>query len=71
MDNCRTIPDGPVFAGWRIIRSDEGRWWASREQPFHEAAQEAGAHRTVDADDEAGLVAAIAVQEHAAEAASL
>jgi hypothetical protein len=41
----------PVFAGWRIMRSDAGRWWATRERPFPRAVEDAGAYRTVDADD--------------------
>lgn len=66
MSNDRA-PVDPVFAGWRIMRSDAGRLWASRETPFPEAAEKAGAYRTVDADDTAELVTAIAVQEQLAE----
>ncbi|MFI6452427.1 hypothetical protein ACIBF6_12790 [Streptosporangium amethystogenes] len=43
-DARSTIP------GWRLILSDAGRLWASREQPFSPAAFHAGAERTVDAD---------------------
>ncbi|WP_204009557.1 hypothetical protein [Sphaerimonospora thailandensis] len=56
--------------GWRVIVSDAGRLWASREKPFSPAAEKAGASRTVDADDEAELAAAVAVQERLAEEAS-
>ena len=60
----------PVFAGWRIMRSDAGRLWATRERPFPVAVEEAGAYRTVDADDLVALCQAIAVQEGIAEEAT-
>lgn len=59
----------PVFAGWRIMRSDAGRWWASRERPFSRAVEDAGAYRTVDADDLVALCRVIAEQEGMAEQA--
>ncbi|MEV0594090.1 hypothetical protein [Nonomuraea cavernae] len=59
----------PVFAGWRIMRSDAGRLWATREQAFPRAVEDAGAHRTVDADDLVGLCQVIAEQEGIAEQA--
>ncbi|MFG1619011.1 hypothetical protein ACGFI3_40185 [Nonomuraea wenchangensis] len=59
----------PVFAGWRIMRSDAGRFWATRERPFPRIVEDAGAHRTVDADDLVGLCQAIAEQEGIAEQA--
>ncbi|MEU6725082.1 hypothetical protein ABZ917_15365 [Nonomuraea wenchangensis] len=59
--------DRPVFAGWRIMRSDAGRFWATRERPFSRAVEDAGAHRTVDADDLVKLCQAIAEQESIAE----
>ncbi|ADG88237.1 hypothetical protein [Thermobispora bispora] len=40
--NHATVP------GWRIWRSDAGRWWATRHQPFPKAAEAIGAARTVD-----------------------
>ena len=61
---------GTEFAGWRIMRSDAGRFWASREQPFPTAAERAGAHRTVDGDDLRELCQAIAEQESLAEVGS-
>ncbi|WP_405086347.1 hypothetical protein [Microbispora sp. NBC_01389] len=51
------------------MRSDAGRLWASREQPFPPAAEEAGACRTVDGDDLRELCQAIAQQESIAEMA--
>ncbi|MCW2876344.1 MAG: hypothetical protein JWQ95_444 [Sphaerisporangium sp.] len=50
--------------------SDAGRWWATREQPYDEAAEKAGAGRTVDADDELELYRAIAEQESIADLAA-
>ncbi|MEO3887303.1 hypothetical protein [Nonomuraea sp. B5E05] len=49
------------------MRSDAGRLWATRERPFPRAVEDAGAHRTVDADDLVGLCQAIAAQEGIAE----
>nr|WP_189179356.1 hypothetical protein [Microbispora rosea] len=63
-----SISDMP-FAGWRIMHSDAGRLWASRERPFPVAAEEAGACRTVDGDDLRELSRAIAEQEAIAEQA--
>ncbi len=57
----------PVFAGWRIMRSDAGRFWATRERAFPRAVEDAGAYRTVDADDLVKLCQAIAAQESIAE----
>ncbi|MFC4585268.1 hypothetical protein [Sphaerisporangium corydalis] len=61
-----THPKEPI-PGWRIFRSDQGRLWATRERPYNETAEKAGAWRTVDADDEPGLCRAIAEQESVAE----
>ncbi|MFI6457866.1 hypothetical protein ACIBF6_40700 [Streptosporangium amethystogenes] len=44
-----TSPETTI-PGWRLILSDAGRLWASREKPFSKAALYAGAERTVDAD---------------------
>ncbi|XVQ83796.1 hypothetical protein ACQP2K_33925 [Microbispora siamensis] len=71
MPNDRATATGTEFAGWRIMRSDAGRFWASREQPFSPAAEEAGACRTVDADDLRELCQAIAHQESLAELAGV
>ncbi|XVQ84976.1 hypothetical protein ACQP2K_40195 [Microbispora siamensis] len=55
---------------WRVWRSDVGRWWATRERPFGFAAEEAGAHRTVDGDDLDELCRVIAEQESLADLAT-
>ena len=39
-----------TIPGWRLILSDAGRLWASRERPFSQVAAHAGAERTVDGD---------------------
>ncbi|WP_231618735.1 hypothetical protein [Nonomuraea sp. SBT364] len=49
------------------MRSDAGRFWATRERRFPVAAEEAGAYRTVDADDLGRLCQVIAEQESIAE----
>ncbi|SET23715.1 hypothetical protein [Nonomuraea wenchangensis] len=70
MTHDRTVAAvSSVFAGWRIMRSDAGRFWATRERPFPRAVEDAGAHRTVDADDLVRLCQAIAEQEGIAEQA--
>ncbi|WP_259402221.1 hypothetical protein [Microbispora sp. H10670] len=51
------------------MRSDVGRFWASRERPFPSEAEQAGACRTVDGDDLRELCKAIAEQESLAEVA--
>ncbi|OPG13116.1 hypothetical protein [Microbispora sp. GKU 823] len=64
-----TLPEPQLHDGWRILRSDAGRLWATRERPFDLAAERAGAFRTVDGDDLAQLHAEIAQQERTAHAA--
>ncbi|WP_030924337.1 hypothetical protein [Streptosporangium amethystogenes] len=52
-----------TIPGWRLILSDTGRLWASREKPFCAVAFHAGAERTVDADNLAALRAETERQE--------
>ncbi|MGC5015091.1 hypothetical protein ACLQ2R_30380 [Streptosporangium sp. DT93] len=49
-DGSTSARVGSVIPGWRLILSDAGRLWASREVPFSLVAFDAGADRTVDAD---------------------
>ncbi|MFF3671087.1 hypothetical protein [Microtetraspora malaysiensis] len=70
MTDGRSASGVPALPGWRVIVSDVGRLWASREAPFPLAAEEAGALRTVDGDDAAELAAAVAEQEHRAKEVS-
>jgi hypothetical protein len=56
-----------TIEGWRIIVSDEGRLWASRVEPFTPDQVDAGAFRTVDADDPDTLRERVATQEAIAE----
>lgn len=60
-----------MLRGWRVFRSDRGRLWACREQPFSRAAEFAGAARTVEADDKPELCARVAAQEALAKVAPL
>ncbi|MBD3136562.1 hypothetical protein IEI92_09790 [Microbispora bryophytorum] len=55
---------------WHVWRSDVGRWWAGRNRPFSLAAEEAGAHRTVDGDDLGELCRVIVEQENLADLAT-
>jgi hypothetical protein len=52
--------------GWRIWRSDAGRFWATREHRFSRAAEQAGAARTVDGDTWTEVCRSIAEQESTA-----
>ncbi|MEU8176455.1 hypothetical protein AB0C14_26590 [Microbispora hainanensis] len=61
-----TLPTPGSHDGWRILRSDAGRLWATRERPFDRAAEMAGACRTVDGDDLGQLKAEIMRQERIA-----
>ncbi|MGC5009647.1 hypothetical protein ACLQ2R_02660 [Streptosporangium sp. DT93] len=68
MNDGRSIDPEPTrpettIPGWRLILSDAGRLWASREEPFSEAACDAGADRTVDGDSLEELRAATDRQE--------
>ncbi|MCW2881783.1 MAG: hypothetical protein JWQ95_5883 [Sphaerisporangium sp.] len=63
MENDRAEPSSEHVRGWRIFQSDQGRLWATREQPYDLAAELAGAWRTVDADEQLMLYRAIAEQE--------
>jgi hypothetical protein len=64
--NGRAAPPDLAIIGWRVIRSDEGRLWASRVEPFTPAQERRGAFRTVDADDAETLKAEVAEQERLA-----
>ncbi|ETK32454.1 hypothetical protein [Microbispora sp. ATCC PTA-5024] len=66
----RAVSDSVPPHGWRILRSDAGRLWATRERPFGHAAETAGAARTVDGDDLAELRAVIEEQERIARSAA-
>ncbi|WP_262843395.1 hypothetical protein, partial [Sphaerisporangium corydalis] len=66
MQTDETWPGATIPAGWRVFRSDAGRWWATRERRFDPAAERTGAARTVDGDDQVALCRVIAEQESAA-----
>ncbi|MEU8206049.1 hypothetical protein [Streptosporangium sp. NPDC049046] len=51
MNDGKSTGPEPTIPGWRLILSDAGRLWASREEPFPSIAFHAGAERTVDADN--------------------
>ena len=69
MDNLRPPTFDETSDGWRIFTSDEGRYWATREHQFDEAAEQAGAWRTVDGDDLPDVCMRIAAQEALAQMA--
>ncbi|MEV4377891.1 hypothetical protein [Streptosporangium sp. NPDC049644] len=68
-DGRSTNPESAI-PGWRLILSDAGRLWASREEPFSLAAFHAGAEGTVDADSLEALQAETDRQEAIAEEAN-
>ena len=55
-----------TIPGWRLIRSDRGRFWAFREKAFPQEALLAGAKPDLDADTFDDLKAAAAQQEEIA-----
>lgn len=70
---CERLADkvisAPMIPGWRTFRSDGGRLWASREEPFSAEAEKAGAFRTVDGKDDYELRTAVKdAEQRAAEA---
>ncbi|PKK13313.1 hypothetical protein [Thermomonospora sp. CIF 1] len=50
------------FPGWKVWRSDAGRWYATRSGDLTDAQLQAGCATTVAADDSAGLRALLAEQ---------
>ncbi|WP_329090025.1 MULTISPECIES: hypothetical protein [unclassified Streptosporangium] len=67
MEDARSTFPKPAIPGWRVIHSDAGRYWASREQPFPKDSEEnSPAFRTVDADTFDELQAEVTRQEEAA-----
>lgn len=56
----------PSVAGWRVWRSDTGRYWATRTKPFSHTAEFAGGACTVDEDTLPQLYHSIAKQESTA-----
>ncbi|WP_030917621.1 hypothetical protein [Streptosporangium amethystogenes] len=69
-DGRSTTPEPTTIPGWRLILSDAGRLWASREEPFSLAAFHAGAERTIDADSLEALRAETDRQEAIAQEAN-
>ncbi|MFI7049014.1 hypothetical protein [Streptosporangium sandarakinum] len=70
MENGRSTTSEFAIPGWRVIRSDAGRLWASRVKPFPSHAMQGPLDvppfRTVDADTFEQLQAETATQEEAA-----
>ncbi|WP_433235602.1 hypothetical protein ACQPYK_25630 [Streptosporangium sp. CA-135522] len=69
MEDVRSaMPDSAslTIPGWRLIRSDRGRFWAFREKAFPQGALHAGAKADLDADTFDDLLAEVARQEEIA-----
>ncbi|WP_406311447.1 hypothetical protein OHA77_22010 [Streptosporangium sp. NBC_01639] len=71
MEHPESAAPASAIPGWRVIRSDAGRYWASREEPFaDDSAWGRPPFRTVDADTFDSLRAEVTQQETAAQEAS-
>ncbi|MEV8636594.1 hypothetical protein AB0395_33620 [Streptosporangium sp. NPDC051023] len=67
MEHPGTAAPSQAIPGWRIIRSDAGRYWASRERPFPaDTLWGDPPFRTVDADTFDDLRAEVDRQEEVA-----
>ncbi|MEV8638285.1 hypothetical protein AB0395_42190 [Streptosporangium sp. NPDC051023] len=69
-DGKSSSTNAPAIPGWRLILSDQNRFWAFRQKPFPLEARRAGAEPAVDADTFDELQAEIARQEKIAEQAA-
>ncbi|MEV7907752.1 hypothetical protein [Streptomyces anulatus] len=71
MEDAGSATRTPAIPGWRVIRSDAGRYWASRERPFpNDTIWGDPPFRTVDADTLDDLKAKVERQEEVAEQAA-
>ncbi|WP_433259759.1 hypothetical protein ACQPYK_49195 (plasmid) [Streptosporangium sp. CA-135522] len=75
MEDVKSPMPDPAIPGWRVIRSDAGRYWASREKPFPDSSVRGTGlnqppFRTVDADTIEELRAEVEQQENAAREAA-
>ncbi|MEV8636493.1 hypothetical protein AB0395_33085 [Streptosporangium sp. NPDC051023] len=74
MENGTSPTPTETIPGWRVIVSDAGRYWASRERPFPPSATrgplDAPPFRTVDADTFDELLDEVHRQEQLAERAT-
>ncbi|WP_433247498.1 hypothetical protein ACQPYK_47130 [Streptosporangium sp. CA-135522] len=67
VEHLKSTAPASAIPGWRVIRSDAGRFWASRERPFPDGSMWDGPpFRTVDADTFDQLQAEVTRQEEAA-----
>ncbi|GLK07570.1 hypothetical protein [Streptosporangium carneum] len=74
MGNGKSPVLAETIPGWRVMRSDAGRYWATRNEPFLDAVTrgplDAPPFRTVDADTYGELLDEVHRQERAAEQAT-
>ena len=71
MGDGRSITPEPTIPGWRVMLSDAGRYWATRERPFpndvtEESLSSSPPFRTVDGDTFDELLDEVHRQEKAA-----
>lgn len=67
MHDGRANVPSPTIPGWRVILSDTGRFWASREAPFSGKSEwHAPPFRTADGDTFEELRAEVERQEEVA-----
>ncbi|ACZ91742.1 hypothetical protein [Streptosporangium roseum] len=71
MEDAGSTTPEPAIPGWRVICSDAGRYWASREKPFPgKTSWGRPPFRTVDADTFDDLRVEVERQESAAQEAA-
>ncbi|MEU1875816.1 hypothetical protein ABZ470_00765 [Streptosporangium sp. NPDC020072] len=66
MNDGKATAPSPTIPGWRLILSDQSRFWAFRRKPFSDAARRAGAEPDVDADTFDEIRAVVEHQEEIA-----
>ncbi|MFD0884636.1 hypothetical protein ACFQ08_08725 [Streptosporangium algeriense] len=66
MHDGKAIVPAPTIPGWRLILSDQSRFWAFRRKPFSNEARQAGAEPDVDADTFDEIKAIVERQEEIA-----
>ncbi|MEV8635388.1 hypothetical protein AB0395_27395 [Streptosporangium sp. NPDC051023] len=71
MENGKSPTLAETIPGWRVMRSDAGRLWATRDKPFPDAVTKGSLYtppfRTVDADTFEALQREVEHQERAAD----
>lgn len=62
-DEAATAEIEAEFGGWRVWRSDTGRWWAARKATLTAGRSSSGCAQYLEADSSAGVRDQIAADE--------